>query len=81
MHSSEYGGLRRALSIDGFCKLYGLGRTFAYEQIKAGKLRAVKCGNRTLILRCDAEGWGGRFPHWEPPNEWANARTTVLHQP
>jgi excisionase family DNA binding protein len=57
MHSYEYDGLRGALSIDGFCKLYGLGRTFAYEQIKAGKLRAVKCGNRTLILRCDAEGW------------------------
>jgi len=57
MHPHEYDDVRGASSIDGFCKLYGLGRTFAYEQIKEGKLRAVKCSNRTLILRRDAEAW------------------------
>ena len=62
MYSDEYDRLRGALSIDGFCKLYGLGRTFAYEQIKSGKLRAVKCGNRTLILRADAEQWARALP-------------------
>ena len=53
---------RGALSIDGFCKLYGIGRTFAYEQIKDRKLRAVKCNNRTLILRSDAEQWARSLP-------------------
>ena len=42
MYSDKYDDLRGALSIDGFCKLYGVGRTSAYEQIKERKLRAVK---------------------------------------
>jgi excisionase family DNA binding protein len=62
MSTDEHDDLCGALSIDGFCKLYGLGRTFAYEQIKDGKLRAVKCGNRTLILRRDAETWALSLP-------------------
>jgi excisionase family DNA binding protein len=62
MYPDQHDDLRGALSIDGFCKLYGLGRTFAYEQIKERKLRAVKCGNRTLILRCDAEAWARSLP-------------------
>jgi excisionase family DNA binding protein len=62
MSTDQYDDPRGALSVDGFCKLYGLGRTFAYEQIKDAKLRAVKCGNRTLILRCDAEAWARSLP-------------------
>ena len=62
MYSDEYDNHRGALSIDGFCKLYGLGRTCAYEQIKERRLRAVKCGSRTLILRRDAEAWARSLP-------------------
>jgi excisionase family DNA binding protein len=62
MHTHEYEDLRGALSVDAFCKLYGLGRTCAYEQIKDGRLRAVKCGNRTLVLRRDAEAWARSLP-------------------
>jgi excisionase family DNA binding protein len=62
MYSDQHNDFRGALSIDGFCKLFALGRTFAYEQIKEGKLRAVKCGNRTLILRRDAEAWARSLP-------------------
>jgi excisionase family DNA binding protein len=62
MNSDQYDDLRGALSIDGFCKLYGVGRTFAYEQMKQRKLRAVKCGNRTLILNSDAEAWARSLP-------------------
>jgi hypothetical protein len=62
MHPHQYDSLRGALSIDRFCKLYGLRRTFAYAQIKEGKLRAVKCGNRTLILGRDAEAWALSLP-------------------
>jgi excisionase family DNA binding protein len=62
MYTDEHDDIRGALSIDGFCKNYGVGRTSVYEQIKEQKLRAVKCGNRTLILRRDAETWALSLP-------------------
>jgi excisionase family DNA binding protein len=48
---------KRARSIRQFCSDYGVGRTFTYAEIKAGRLRAVKAGNRTLILHSDSEAW------------------------
>jgi excisionase family DNA binding protein len=48
---------RRALSIADFCNRYGVGRTKAYEEIKARRLRAIKVGQRTLIIVDDAEAW------------------------
>ena len=46
-----------AFTIADFCRTYGVGQTFTYQQIKGGRLRAVKAGGRTLILRRDAEAW------------------------
>lgn len=46
--------LRGAMSLAAFCRTYSLGMTRTYELIKEGKLRAYKCGKRTLILREDA---------------------------
>ena len=37
---------RRAFSISEFCFRYGIGRTNAYQEIAAGRLRAVKVGRR-----------------------------------
>ena len=48
---------RRALSIAEFSESFGIGRTSVYAEIKAGRLRVVKVGNRTLILLEDAERW------------------------
>jgi excisionase family DNA binding protein len=50
---------RRAFSIREFCLLYGIGRTNAYQEIAAGRLRAVKVGRRTLITNDAAESWLG----------------------
>jgi excisionase family DNA binding protein len=47
----------RAFSIPEFCRRYGIGRTAAYGEIAAGRLRAVKAGRRTLITNDDAEAW------------------------
>jgi excisionase family DNA binding protein len=47
----------RALSIQQFCGRYSIGRTKAYEEIAAGRLRAVKVGRRTLIPEDSAEAW------------------------
>ena len=46
-----------AFSISQFCRTYAVGRTFCYSEISAGRLRARKAANRTLILRADAEAW------------------------
>ena len=40
---------KRAFSIDQFCSRYGVGRTTAYEEIKAKRLQVVKAGKRTLV--------------------------------
>jgi excisionase family DNA binding protein len=46
-----------ALTIRDFCKRYRVGHTLVYEMIKDGRLRAVKCGQRTLLLTKDVKDW------------------------
>ena len=46
-----------AMTVKEFGGRYRLGHTKIYELIKDGKLRAVKCGTRTLILRSDAKAF------------------------
>jgi excisionase family DNA binding protein len=47
----------RAFSIDEFCRRYGIGRTTAYAEIAAGRLRRRKVGKRSVITEDDAEAW------------------------
>lgn len=54
--------LTGALTVSEFCKIYGIGRTFFYEQIKAGLLSACKAGTKTLILRSEADRWARALP-------------------
>lgn len=44
-----------AYRIDEASRASGIGRTKIYEEMKGGRLRACKVGNRTLILREDLE--------------------------
>ena len=53
---------QRAMSLAEFCGSYGPSRTKTYEEIKSGRLRAVKCGKRTLITEDDAEAWLRSLP-------------------
>ena len=46
-----------AYSIPEFLAVVPIGRTKLYEELKAGRLRAVKVGKRTLILITEAERW------------------------
>ena len=48
---------RRARTVKQFCADYGVGKTLTYAEIKAGRLRAVKVGFKTLILAQDSEAW------------------------
>ncbi len=51
-----------AFGISQFCRTYGIGRTFCYSEIAAGRLKARKAANRTLILRSEAERWARSLP-------------------
>ena len=51
-----------ALTLKDFCDAYRVCRETAYQQIRAGRQRAVKVGKKTLILRADAEEWAATLP-------------------
>jgi hypothetical protein len=51
-----------AMTVKQFGARYHLGHTKIYEEIGAGRLRAVKCGSRTLILAQDARMWERSLP-------------------
>ena len=51
-----------AISIKAFCERNGIGMTSAYAEIKAGRLVARKCGNRTLIAKTDERAWLNSLP-------------------
>jgi hypothetical protein len=53
---------RRARTVKQFCADYGVGKTLTYAEMKAGRLRAVKVGFRTLILHEDSEAWVRSLP-------------------
>jgi excisionase family DNA binding protein len=51
-----------AYSIPEACASSRIGRTTLYEAIRAGELRAVKRGRRTLILAEDLKSWITNLP-------------------
>lgn len=51
-----------AFSIPQFCAAYGIGKTFAFEEIRQGRLTARKAGARTLVFKMDAERWASSLP-------------------
>jgi len=51
-----------AFTVADFRKRYGIGLTKLYEEIAAGRLRAVKLGRRTMILFSDARMWEQSLP-------------------
>ena len=53
---------QRGMSIRAFCETYDVGRTKAYEEINAGRLRALKAGRRTIVTADDAEAWLSGLP-------------------
>jgi hypothetical protein len=51
-----------AYSIQELSKLSGLGRTFLYDEIKAGRLIVSKAGRRSIVLHGDAANWLAGLP-------------------
>ena len=52
-----------AYSILEFCEIAGVGRTKAYEELAAGRLKAKKVGSRTLIT--NAPEWLDSLPDYK----------------
>jgi hypothetical protein len=51
------GDSKRLLSVAEFCHRYGIGKTMAYAEMRAGRLRYCLHGKRRLIHVDDAESW------------------------
>lgn len=57
-----------AMSIDAFCRWAGIGRSLAYKEIEAGRLRIKKVGRRTLITMDEARNWLANLPDGDAGN-------------
>jgi excisionase family DNA binding protein len=53
---------REAFAVREFCARYGICRQTFYDEVHRGRLRAVKLGKKTLVLRADADAWVATMP-------------------
>jgi hypothetical protein len=53
---------QHAYSVDRFGRLFNIGRSMIYEEIRAGRLKVRKAGARTLIAHEDAMAWLNALP-------------------
>jgi hypothetical protein len=51
-----------AFSIESFADAHEIGRSSVYEEIKAGRLKARKVRERTIITGEDAAEWRAKLP-------------------
>jgi hypothetical protein len=58
-------GRKLAYSIAELTEISGVGRSFLYEEIKAGRLVVKKAGRRSLVLYEDAKAWLTSLPKSE----------------
>jgi hypothetical protein len=59
MSTEELAG---TFTLSEFCTINRIGRTYAYNEIKLGRLTAVKAGSKTLILKKEAARWAASLP-------------------
>jgi excisionase family DNA binding protein len=53
---------REAFAVREFCARYGICRQTFYDEVHRGRLRAVKLGKKTIVLRADADAWVSSLP-------------------
>jgi excisionase family DNA binding protein len=52
---------RASLTVDEFCQSHRIGRTTFYAEVKAGRIKILKCGRRTLVPATEKDAWLGRL--------------------
>ena len=57
--------LPELLTLDEFCKLTNTGRTKTYQEISAGRLKAIKHGRSTRITRTAMIEWINALPDYK----------------
>lgn len=62
MNRYDFSQNRAVLSVNEFCQQAGIGRTKLYQEITSGRLKALKCGRRTIIPVIEFENWLERLP-------------------
>ncbi len=62
MTATTSDGLLGAKSVKATCNVIGISRSKLYQEIAAGRLRAVKCGSRTLVLNSAIKTWLDSLP-------------------
>jgi len=67
----QHDSQKLAYTIKEFMALAGVGHSFTYEEIAAGRLRAVKAGRKTLIRENDARAWLAALPSMESKSKRA----------
>ena len=58
----------KAYSVKEFCRVFGVGKTFAHGLISAGVLKKKYAGKRLLITGDSAQDWFNALPD-EPPRK------------
>ena len=53
---------KEAYAVSEFCLRYGICRQTFYDEVRRGRLRALKLGKKTVVLRRDAETWEQSLP-------------------
>jgi hypothetical protein len=53
---------KEAFSIREFCARYSICRDSFYREVRRGRLRALKLGKKTIVLRDDADAWAASLP-------------------
>jgi hypothetical protein len=53
--------IRPVYPVDDFCRDFGVSRSTAYTEIRAGRLKVFKIGDRTMVAGEDALAWRERY--------------------
>jgi hypothetical protein len=56
---------REAFAVAEFCGRYGICRETFYQEVRRGRLRALKLGAKTIVLKADADAWVATMPPLE----------------
>jgi hypothetical protein len=53
--------VRPAYTVDAFCGDFGIGRSTFYAEVRAGRLKAFKIGDKTMIAGEDGLAWREQY--------------------